>query len=81
MAASFKDYITTHNLQTWGSLSEFTGTRLAIDAEDYLHTLLTNPQTREPLLPALSGLPFALQKHVDESLQGFKDAGIDVVWV
>ncbi|KAI6912685.1 hypothetical protein D0869_08702 [Hortaea werneckii] len=81
MASGFKDYITTHNLQTWGSLSEFTGTRLAIDAEDYLHTLLTNPQTREPLLPALGGLPFALQKHVDESLQGFKDAGIDVVWV
>lgn len=81
MASAFKDYTAVHHLQTSTNLAEFDGTRIAVDADDYLHTLLTNPQTREPLLPALGGLPFALEKHVNGDLTGFAEAGITVVWV
>lgn len=49
---------------------------LGIEAEDYLNTLLTNSQTREPLLPALGGLPFALKEHIDKDLDHFRQSGI-----
>ena len=78
---AFRDWTKSENLETHGPLTQFQNTRIAIDAEDYLTTLLTNTQTREPLLPALGGLPFALQKHVDGDLKGFKDAGIEPVFV
>lgn len=81
MASTFKDWVKAESLESTGSLSQFRDTRLAIDAEDYLTSLLTTTLTREPLLPALGGLPFALQKHVDADVTHFQNAGITPVFV
>lgn len=78
---AFRDWCRSEDLEHHGPLSQFTGTTIAIDASDYLTTLLTSPATREPLLPALGGLPFALQKHVDADVAGFREAGITPVFV
>ncbi|KAK4546310.1 hypothetical protein LTR36_001987 [Oleoguttula mirabilis] len=81
MANAFREWAKAESLESVGPLEQFRDTRIAIDAEDYLNALLTTTLTREPLLPALGGLPFALQKHVDEDLAGFRDAGITPVFV
>lgn len=57
------------------------GREFGIDVEDYLNSLLTNSQTREPLLPALGGLPFALKDHIDKDLYNFRQAGITPIFV
>ncbi|KAK5117730.1 hypothetical protein LTR85_008705 [Meristemomyces frigidus] len=78
---AFRQWAAAEGLESLGQLDQFRQMRIAIDAEDYLNTLLTTTLTREPLLPALGGLPFALQKHVDGDLAGFKDAGITPLFV
>lgn len=73
---AFKDWV-----PYWGSgIAEFRGHSLGIDAEEYLAGLLIS-QNREPLLPALGGLPFSLKQRVDEDLQRFSDAGIRLTFV
>jgi hypothetical protein len=74
--ATLKDWARNEGLDSVGQLEQFRGTAIGIEAEDYLNSILTNTLTREPLLPALGGLPFALQKHVDEDLANYRDAGI-----
>lgn len=73
---AFKEWAKLEGLTFWTTLAEFKGATVAIHAEDYLQTLLTSSATREPLLPALGGLPFGLEKHVDNDLKNFEDAGI-----
>lgn len=73
---AFKDWAKGEGLALSANLNEFNGTVVGFDAEDYLNTLLTNAQTREPLLPALGGLPFALQQHVDQDLDHLQKAGV-----
>lgn len=74
---AFKDWLKAEGLVVSANLNhEWNGKTIGIDAEDYLNTLLTNPQTREPLLPALGGLPFALREHIDKDLEQFRKAGI-----
>lgn len=80
MATTFKDWCRAEGLESTGETEQFEHTRIAIDAEDYLHALLTS-STREPLLPALGGLPFGLQKCVDDDIQAFSDADIEVIFV
>lgn len=81
MATAFKEWSKAEGLESVGQLEQFRDLRIAVDAEEYLNVLLTQTLTREPLLPALGGLPLALQKHVDGDLAGFKDAGIEPVFV
>lgn len=74
---AFKDWVKTEGLVLSADINqEWKGKTVGIDAEDYLNTLLTNLQTREPLLPALGGLPFALQDHVEKDLEQFRKAGM-----
>ncbi|KAK5731353.1 hypothetical protein LTR15_001293 [Elasticomyces elasticus] len=79
--ATFRHWVAAEQLLSTCELTAFKKSCLAFDAEDYLDNLLTATLTREPLLPALGGLPFALQKHVDEDLQNLKDAGIKPIFV
>jgi len=79
--AGFVEWAKAEGLETLGGIEQFKGARVAIDAEDYLHSILTNPSTREPLLPALGGLPFALQKNVDDDLKNFAEAGVIPIFV
>ena len=79
-SAAFKEWARSEGVVVSTSLGEFDGTVVGFDAEDYLNTLLTNPQTREPLLPALGGLPFALEQHVNNDLENMKKAGIKPIF-
>jgi hypothetical protein len=74
---AFKDWAKAEGLVLSGDIAEFSDTIIGFEAEDYLNSLLNNTSTREPLLPALAGLPFALRQHVDADLASFADAGIE----
>nr|OQO27427.1 hypothetical protein B0A51_07878 [Rachicladosporium sp. CCFEE 5018] len=78
---AFKEWATHDGVTVSGKIDQLREKRVAIDAEDWLNTLLTAQTTREPLLPALGGLPFALKKHVNEHLEGFRNAGITPTFV
>ena len=69
--ATFKDWVRAESLDSHCTIDQFQGAAIAIDGDEYLDTLLTKNLTREPLLPALGGLPFALEKHVDDDLKNF----------
>lgn len=74
---AFKDWAKSEGLLDSFPIDEgCKGKEIGIEAEDYLNSLLTNSQTREPLLPALGGLPFALKEHIDKDLDNFRHAGI-----
>ena len=58
-------------------LEHFNGKTIGIDAEDYLHSLLSpGGQAPEPLLPAHGGNGFTIKKRINEDLARFRDAGI-----
>lgn len=78
---AFKEWATTEGVTSTGSIEQLRDKRLAIDGQDWLDTLLTSLTSREPLLPALGGLPFALKKHVSEHLANFHSAGITPTFV
>ncbi|KAJ5893497.1 hypothetical protein N7495_005188 [Penicillium taxi] len=62
-------------------LSTLKDTVLGIDASWYLQQHLINPATREALLGALGGFPFALKKAIEKELSTFKSFGISLVFV
>ncbi|KJX95519.1 xpg i-region protein [Zymoseptoria brevis] len=78
---AFKEWARAEGLVLSGDVAEFDGATIGFDAEDYLNSLLNNVSTREPLLPALGGLPFALQQHVDSDLSSLEDAGIKSIFM
>ncbi|GAB7354163.1 hypothetical protein MBLNU459_g4718t2 [Dothideomycetes sp. NU459] len=55
--------------------------RLGIDAEDYINNILTSSPTKEPLLPALGGLPFALEEIIKSQISILKDYRIEPFFV
>jgi hypothetical protein len=74
---AFKEWLKGEGLLHTGNPKEMLGdSTIGFEAEDYLNNILTNITTREPLLPALGGLPFALQHHVDSDLDHLEAAGI-----
>lgn len=72
-AQAFRDFAATERIITSGPLDQLKGKRVVVDAEDFLETVLTSQISREPLLPALGGLPFALRKHVDAYIANFNE--------
>ncbi|KAK4504771.1 hypothetical protein PRZ48_002733 [Zasmidium cellare] len=79
---AFKEWVKSEGLQQSFPIDAgLKGREVAIEVEDYLNSLLTNSQTREPLLPALGGLPFALKDHIDKDLENFRQAGIIPIFV
>ena len=77
----FKEWATAENIAQACQIDQFRAACVGIDAEDYIHSLLISNPNREPLSPALGGLPFTLFKRVDEDLEGFREAGIEVIFV
>lgn len=66
------------NIGELSELQELSGCRVGIEAADYLaNRILNHPRAKEPLVPALGGLPLALQQHIEEDLDAFKAAGIE----
>ena len=62
-------------------LSALKGAVVGIDASHYITSHLINPSTREALLSALGGFPFALKGNIEKELQTFKSLGIGCVFV
>lgn len=76
-ALAFKDWLKSEGLLHTANVKQtFMDSIIGFEADDYLNSILTNIATREPLLPALGGLPFALELHVDTDLERFEAAGI-----
>ncbi|KAF9884592.1 hypothetical protein FE257_001414 [Aspergillus nanangensis] len=62
-------------------LSVLKGSVVGIDASHYISQHLLHPSTREPLLVALGGFPFALKSNIERELQAFKELGIGCLFV
>ncbi|KAJ6113118.1 XPG N-terminal [Penicillium capsulatum] len=56
-------------------------TVVGIDASFYLDRHLKNQSTREALLGALGGFPFALKANIEKELQTFKNLGVGCIFV
>jgi hypothetical protein len=69
MISGFNEWAASAQLGHTDSFAELNERRLGIEAEDFIANILTTAPTKEPLLPALGGLPFALEDtithHVD----------------
>jgi len=57
------------------------GAVIGIDASHYINQHLLNQSTREALLGALGGFPFALRANIEKELQTFKNLGVGCVFV
>ncbi|KAL5362724.1 PIN domain-like protein [Aspergillus floccosus] len=62
-------------------LSALKGAVVGIDASHYISQHLLHHSTREPLLVALGGFPFALKSNIEKELQLFKELGIATLFV
>ncbi|KAF2705855.1 PIN domain-like protein [Pleomassaria siparia CBS 279.74] len=64
------------------SLEDLKGTNVAIDAADYINTrIFGHPRAKEPLVPALGGLPLGLTPHIEEDLQKFASYQINPLFI
>jgi hypothetical protein len=57
------------------------GAVVGIDAAHYINQHLVNQSTREALLGALGGFPFALRTNIEKELQTFKNLGVATIFV
>jgi hypothetical protein len=61
-----------------GLVTELSNTRLGIEAADYIRKRIFNhPREKEPLVPALGGLPIALEQQVEADLLAFKKLNVE----
>lgn len=81
MIAGFNEWAATAQLGRSASFDQLEGRRLGIEAEDYINEILTNSPTKEPLLPALGGLPFALEQIVKDQISILEEHGIQPLFV
>ena len=65
---AFREWAKHEGLVKAVPISDFEDAVIGYDAEDFINILLVQEGTREPLLPALGGLPFALRSHIDREL-------------
>lgn len=72
MISGFNEWAASAQLGHTDSFEELKDRRLGIDAEDYIANILTTAPTKEPLLPALGGLPFALEEIVTSHISILK---------
>jgi len=77
-----------HDFEGWSAsrverspLSALGGAVVAIEASFYLERLLTSRPSKEPLLAALGGTPFALRTHIENELEVLKSENITPVFV
>ncbi|CAG8268272.1 unnamed protein product [Penicillium olsonii] len=54
---------------------------IGIDASHYINQHLLNQSTREALLGALGGFPFALRANIEKELQVLKNLGVSCIFV
>lgn len=61
--------------------SALKGAVVGIDASHFIEQHLINVSTREALLGALGGFPFALRSNIEKELQTFKNLGVGCIFV
>ncbi|KAI9831325.1 MAG: hypothetical protein M1819_005099 [Sarea resinae] len=61
--------------------SAFQNAVIGIEASHYLDRLLSTPPSKEPLLSALGGSPFALRAIIEKEVESLREAGITAVFV
>ena len=81
MIAGFLEWAASAGVNHVVPLDQLRDHRLGIDAEDYINHLVSSPPTREPLLPALGGLPFSLKETIKTHLSVFEKYGIQPYFV
>jgi hypothetical protein len=65
-----------------GDLEQLRSCRVGIEAAEYLsQRILNNTRAKEPLVPALGGLPLALTKHIEEDLDTLRSFDIEPYFV
>lgn len=65
-----------------GDLESMRGCRVGIEAAEYLNQrILNHPRAKEPLVPALGGLPLALTQHIEEDLASFSSFEIEPYFI
>ena len=62
-------------------LNALSNSRLGIDAAHYIKTLLTEPETREPLVAATGGTALALVARIEKDLRSLEQLRIKPVFV
>ncbi|KAJ4362352.1 hypothetical protein N0V83_010445 [Neocucurbitaria cava] len=63
-------------------LEQLNNCRVGIEAADYLsQRILNHARAKEPLVPALGGLPLALKQHIEEDLNTFQSVGIEPFFI
>ncbi|KAF3037246.1 hypothetical protein E8E12_006634 [Didymella heteroderae] len=66
------------NIGELSELQELSGCKVAIEAAHYLqHRILSHPRAREPLVPALGGLPLGMKQWIEEDLNTFESLQIE----
>ena len=81
MVSGFNEWAASAQLGHINSFDELNDRRLGIEAEDYIANILTNSPTKEPLLPALGGLPFALEETVTNNISVLRKHGCQPYFV
>ncbi|KAL1302303.1 hypothetical protein AAFC00_002718 [Neodothiora populina] len=81
MIAGFDEWAASAQVGHVLPLEQLRNHRLGIDAEDYINNLLANQPTREPLLPALGGLPFSLKGIVESHISILEQHGVEPTFV
>lgn len=65
-----------------GELEQLRNCRVGIEAAEYLNQrILNHPRAKEPLVPALGGLPLALTQHIQDDLAHFRSFDIEPYFV
>lgn len=68
---AFREWAKQEGLVQTVPIEQFNDAVIGYDAEDFVNILLST-EGREPLLPALGGLPFTLKTHIDRELENIK---------
>jgi hypothetical protein len=75
MISGFTEWAAAAQLGHIDSFEELNERRLGIEADDFIANILTTSPTKEPLLPALGGLPFALEEAIAHQISILKKHG------
>ena len=74
-------YVRERKLFQTCPLNALSSTRLGIDAAHYIKTLLSEPDSREPLVAATGGIPLALVARIEADLRSMESLRIRPVFV
>ena len=74
-------YFRERKLLSTCPLSALSGTRLGIDGVHYIKTLLSEVDTREPLVASTGGLPLAISARIETNLRALETLHIKPVFV